>query len=59
MSASKLQLAAGNAIQITCSCSVMVVKSFHGLDTTYLVKATIADQHKILSNEAQELKKLD
>jgi len=59
MSASKLQPAAGNAILITWSCSVMGMKSFHGLDTSYLVKATIAGYHKILSNEAYKLKKLD
>jgi hypothetical protein len=57
MSASKLQLAIGNAILITWSCSVRGMNSFHGLDTSNLVKATIADHHKILSNEAQELKK--
>lgn len=37
----------------------MGMKSFHGLDTPYLVKATIDGHHKTLSNEAQELKKLD
>jgi len=59
MSARKLQLAVGNVILITWSCSVMGMKSFHGLDTPYLVKATIDGHHKTLSNEAQELKKLD
>jgi len=59
MSARKLQLVLGNAILITCSCSVMGTKLFHGLDTPYPVKANTAGHHKILSNEAQELKKLD
>jgi len=52
MSANKLQLAVGNAILITWSCSVMGMKSFHGLDTSYPMKAAIAGYHKILSNEA-------
>lgn len=59
MNANKLQLAVGNATLITWSCSVMGMKSFQGLDTSYPVKAAIDGYHKILSNEAKELKNLD
>lgn len=37
----------------------MGMKSFQGLDTSYPVKAAIDGYHKILSNEAKELKNLD
>jgi hypothetical protein len=56
MSASKLQLAAGNAVLTIWSCSLRAANSLCGPDTSTLVEATINARHKIQLNQAQELK---